>query len=125
MSGPRANNLLDARTLLAACGGDATLLRKVIQSFNSGGPKHLEAIGRTIEAGNAVELCKAAHKLRGFVATFSSAAAEVAQSLEQAGAEGRFDRAHEHYRRIAEMLADLSASLARLSLDELERLAGA
>jgi two-component system, sensor histidine kinase and response regulator len=113
-------SLLDAATLLTACDGDAALLGQMIAVFQAVAPTHLSNVGQAVDHGNAAAVRESVHKLRGLVAPFSVAAAEVAWGLEQMASTGRLDGAEEHRARLANMIQDLGPLLTDLSVESLK-----
>src|SRR4029077_6613299 len=82
----RTRNLLDARVLLAACGGDPTLLGKMCQTLTARVPEHLAALREALREQDAPRLREAAHKCCGMLSEFSTAAGDLAGSLEDLAA---------------------------------------
>ncbi|MDB5340699.1 MAG: domain S-box protein [Planctomycetaceae bacterium] len=75
-------DLIDARVLLAACGGDELILSKLCQTFRVRLPASLIAVQDALRDRDALQLREAAHKLSGMIAVFSSVAGDMASSLE-------------------------------------------
>ena len=73
--------LLDPAALLAACDGDAELLRKMCRHFQTFVPGRLAELSEALRDRNALHLREAAHKLGAMVSSFSSIAAEAAALL--------------------------------------------
>lgn len=119
--GPHGTELIDAATLLSACGSDAGLLEKMAQSYRELVPTQLAEVENSIISEAPAKLKKAAHKLHGLVSAFSSAAAEAAYALEQMGANGDLNGAAEHCTRLAELVHALSDSLTRLTVEDLKQ----
>ncbi len=67
----RSLDLIDSRVLLAACGGDPTLLRRMCQTLTSRVPEHLAALrgaarpGRTAPAGSGSQMLRHAIGILG------------------------------------------------------------
>ncbi len=110
---------LDATALWTACDGDAGLLRRMVEVFQAGAPAQLASVGAAIDRRDAAALRAAAHKLRGLVGAFSTAAAEVAGQIEQTAAGGRLDGAADRYAALAEMVQALATLLPGLSIEQL------
>lgn len=115
--------LIDATTLLAACGSDPLLLRKMIESFQRRAPDHLAGLRDAARRRDAADVQHAAHKLRGLVSTFSSTTAVRVGALEQLAADGLTDAPLEHYEVLAQLIGGLTQTLSSLSVGDLERLA--
>ncbi len=62
---PPRLDLIDPPVLLAACGGDPTMLRKMCRSLQSRVPEHLAAIREALRDQDAPRLREAAHKFYG------------------------------------------------------------
>ncbi|HVS38710.1 MAG TPA: response regulator [Gemmataceae bacterium] len=120
-----ADGLLDPAMLLTACDGDATLLGQMIAVFQAAAPGQLSRICDAVAHRNAPELREAAHKFVGLVSAISTTAAEVARRLEQAAAADQFHGASESYAALADMIHNLGAELAGLSIEELQSRAAA
>src|SRR5205085_5071338 len=88
----RSLDLLDAPVLLAACGGDPTLLGKMCQILAARVPEHLAALRDALRDQDAPRLREAAHKCCGLVSEFSTAAGDLAGSLEDLAAGTRLDK---------------------------------
>jgi CheY-like chemotaxis protein/HPt (histidine-containing phosphotransfer) domain-containing protein len=78
----RSLNLLDAPVLMAACGGDPTLLRKMCQMLTTRVPEQLAALRDSLRDQDAPRLREAAHKCCGMLSEFSTAAGDQAADLE-------------------------------------------
>jgi PAS domain S-box-containing protein len=85
---PPQLDLLDAPVLLAACGADPTMLRKLCRSLQSRVPEHLAAIRDALRDQDAPGLREAAHKFCGLLSAFSTVAGDQAASLEDLAARG-------------------------------------
>jgi CheY-like chemotaxis protein len=85
--------LLDAVTVLTACGDDAEALRGMCRAFGSYLPVRLTEVGDALRAQDAPRLREAAHKLCGLLSAFSTTAGDVALDLEGHAAQGRLEEA--------------------------------
>jgi CheY-like chemotaxis protein len=110
---------LDSETILAACGGDESLLRKMCQSFQTRIPAHLATLEEALAQQDAPRLREAAHKICGMIATFSADAGEVASKLEESAACGRLEECRPLVRRLVALGAKLVESVGSLSVDAL------
>jgi PAS domain S-box-containing protein len=90
---PLTTHMLDAPVLLAACGGDPTLLRKMCQTLSARVPEHLAALQDALRNQDAPRLREAAHKCCGMLSEFSTVAGDLAGSLEDLGAAAQLDQA--------------------------------
>jgi CheY-like chemotaxis protein/HPt (histidine-containing phosphotransfer) domain-containing protein len=115
---PAAEGLLDPAALLAACDGDAELLRKMCRHFRAFAPGRLAEVTEALRDRDPARLKAAAHKLGGMVASFS-AAAEKAALLEQLDAQGRIDEAEQTRTALANIMGRLIPVVDDLSIDRL------
>jgi PAS domain S-box-containing protein len=119
-----APGLLAPRVLLAACGGDATILERIGQTFRACLPERLNAVRGALRDGDAPRLREAAHKLAGMVAAFSTVAGGVASELEDCAAQGRLEEAEPLVERLEAMAEQLTRLVAGLSLEDVRAHAG-
>jgi CheY-like chemotaxis protein len=103
--------LLDPPVLLAACGGDSSMLRKMCRSLQSRVPEYLAAIRDALHDQDAPRLREAAHKFCGMLSAFSTAAGDRAADLEDLAARGRLPEALP----VVEQLDQEATELARLA----------
>ena len=88
--------VMDRAAALDRVGGDAVLLAEIAKLFLEEYPTQLAAIRAAVAAGNAPELERAAHSLKGSVANFAApAVVETARMLEQIAREARLESAGE------------------------------
>lgn len=113
--------LIDARTLLAACGGDPSLLARLTSSFETHSPRHLAQLRDAIEQRNFTEVRQAAHKLRGLVSSFSTAGADAVALVEQSATDEDFPNADEHSAHVAIMVRKVSSQLPFWTVDRLKQ----
>ncbi len=118
------SGLLTPHVLLAACGGDATILDKICQSFRAGLPAQLAAVREALHGRDAPRLREAAHKVSGMVAAFSTAAGGVASDLEDHAASGRLEESPALVERLETMAEELMRLAGGLSLETLRRQTG-
>ncbi|HEV8071401.1 MAG TPA: PAS domain-containing protein [Planctomycetaceae bacterium] len=109
----------DCRTILAACGGDESLLRKMCQSFEERIPAHLAALEEALGGQDAPRVRETAHKLCGMIATFSADAGEIAAKLEERAAHGDLAACGPLGKRLAAMTSGLIGSVSGLSVARL------
>jgi protein-histidine pros-kinase len=103
--------LLDPPVLLAACGGDPAMLRKMCRSLQSRVPEYLAAIRDAFHDQDALRLREAAHKFYGMLSAFSTVAGDQAADLEDIAARGQLPEALP----IVEQLDRCATELARLA----------
>src|SRR5207302_4086790 len=113
---PPAPGLLDARVLLAACGGDAVILEKICQAFRARLPEHLVAVQDALRDRDTLRLREAAHKLSGMVAAFSTVAGGVASEREDHAARGQLEAARPMVGQLETMAQELMRLVGGLSL---------
>jgi len=78
--------LIDRELALSRVGGDAELLKEIAQLFIEDYPKAIEDIRSAASHGDAKELERTAHGLKGSVANFGATQAmEAAKALETMG----------------------------------------
>ncbi len=98
----------DREALLARVEGDVALLGRMIELFGTQSARLLADLRAAFEQGNAPQVERAAHKLRGTVANLGGAtAAHLARQLETLGREGRLVEA-------APLLGDLECAVDQL-----------
>ena len=78
--------LVDARTLLAACGHDGALLASITNELPAALQSQLETLARAIDDRELPRLREAAHRVCGLLAPFSTFARDIAGDLEDAAA---------------------------------------
>jgi|GEM_PF-358008 len=122
---PPGPGLIDARVLLAACGGDAVILEKISRAFQTRLPDHLTALQTAWRDQNAPRLREAAHQVSGMLAAFSSVAGSTASDLEDHAARGQFEDARSLMEQLETMCHQLIRAIDGLSLETLQRQAEA
>jgi CheY-like chemotaxis protein len=108
---PPRPDLLDPPVLLAACGGDPAMLRKMCRSLQSRASEHLAAVRDALRDQDAPRLREAAHKFCGMLSAFSTVAGDQAANLEDLAAGGRLNEALP----VVEQLERSATDLARLA----------
>lgn len=99
----------DHEAALQRLGGDASLLDDLITYFLEDSPTLQDAIDAAIDQGNAQEIQRNAHALKGLCANFeATAAAAIALEIENLGGDGELDRS-------AYDLATLEAQVRKLA----------
>jgi PAS domain S-box-containing protein len=85
----RADATFDPDTAMASVDGDAELLAEVVRIFREEARRTMTEIDRAIRDGEATSLDRAAHRLKGSLATFGArTAAALARQLETMGRSG-------------------------------------
>ena len=121
----RSLDLLDAPVLLAACGGDPTLLRKMCQSLQARVPEHLAALRDALHDQDAPRLREAAHKFCGMLSAFSTAAGDQAADLEDLAAGAQLDKAPPILEQLETIAGELLRQVDGLSVENLRHQAEA
>jgi HPt (histidine-containing phosphotransfer) domain-containing protein len=118
---PGTNDLLDPAALLAACDGDAELLRRMCRHFQTFAPGRLAEVAEALRDRDSLRLREAAHKLGGMVSSFSATAAEAAALLVRLSGEGKIEEATQTNSWLTEMVERLVAEAETLSIEKLQR----
>jgi CheY-like chemotaxis protein len=113
--------LIDPRVVLAACGGDATILEKICQAFRTRLPEQLRAVQDAWRERDMPRLREAAHKLCGMVAAFSTVAGGVASDLEDCAARDQLEEAGRLVEQLEPMAQELMQAVEGLSLESLRQ----
>jgi CheY-like chemotaxis protein len=113
--------LLDPVVLLAACDGDAELLRKMCRHFQTFAPDRLAEVSRALQDRDSARLREAVHKLGGMVSSFSATAAEAVVLLGRLGREGKIEEAIQTHHRLTEIVGRVLSVLDTLSVEQLRR----
>ena len=111
--------LVDSRVLLAACGGEATILARIGIALRGHLPIELQRAADSMRASDAGALREAAHRIYGMVSAISSLAGSVASELEDHAALGDLSKAAPLLDRLALMSEELLAVISDLSIEEL------
>jgi PAS domain S-box-containing protein len=114
-----AGAALDRSTILAACGGDESLLRKMCHSFRERIPKYLATVEDALRQQDAPRLRDSAHKICGMIAAFSAVAGDVASKLEQTSARGDLEECRPLVERLVTLALSLVESVSDLSVEAL------
>jgi PAS domain S-box-containing protein len=115
-------DLLDPAALLAACDGNADLLRKMCSHFQTLAPARLSEAGEALRDGDRPRLREAAHKLGGMVSSFSAIAADAAALLGRLAADEKIEEANRAHRQLSEVVGRLISELDSLSVEQLRGL---
>jgi len=115
----RKRDLVDAPILLAACGGDPTLLRKMCQTLAARVPESLAALQEALRGQDAPRLREAAHKCCGMLSEFSAAAGDLAGRLEDLAADAQIDRAAPVLQQLESTIPELLRQIDGISVEEL------
>jgi two-component system, sensor histidine kinase and response regulator len=110
---------LDADVLLAACGGDATILDALKNAVCSYLPEALARVEHAVQSGDARALREAAHSLLGMVATVSSSAGRAASMVEDAAADGALASAGQRSNSSKSLTGSILAGIGSVTLERL------
>src|SRR5205085_1393626 len=118
-------DLLDAPVLLAACGGDPSLLRKMFQTLTARVPEHLAALREALRDQDAPRLREAAHKCCGMLSEFSTVAGDLAGSLEELAAGTQLEKAAPILEQLEAIAQELVKQVDGITVEGLRRQAKA
>jgi HPt (histidine-containing phosphotransfer) domain-containing protein len=116
--------LLDAPVLLAACGGDPTLLGRMCQSFQARVPEQLAAIRDALRDQDTLRLREAAHKCCGTLSEFSTVAGDLAGNLEDLAAGAHLENAPPILEQLEAISRDVILQVNGLSIEALQAWSG-
>jgi PAS domain S-box-containing protein len=116
-------NLFDPPVLLAACGGDPTMLGKMCTSLQSRVPEYLAAIRDAVRDQDALRVREAAHKFYGMLSPFSTVAGDQAADLEDLAARGLLQEALPVVEHLDECATELARLAGGLTIETLRKLA--
>jgi two-component system, sensor histidine kinase and response regulator len=117
----RQRDLVDAPVLLAACGGDPMLFRKMCQTLTARVPEHLAALREALRDQDAPRLREAAHKCCGMLSEFSAAAGDLAGNLEDLAAGSQLDNTALILEQLETTAHELVKQIDGLTVEELRR----
>jgi two-component system sensor histidine kinase/response regulator len=120
---PSAMGLIAPTVLLAACGDDPTMLRRMIQRLQSLVPEDMAAVRDAFHHQDALHLREAAHKLCGTLSSFSTVAGDQAADLEDVAARGMLEEARPFVERLNECVTELVRLGDGLTVETLRKLA--
>lgn len=101
---------------MSRVGGDEELLREIAGLFLEDYPEQLALIRRSLEAGDAHTLERAAHSLKGSVSNFGAEAVyQAAYAVEQIGRNQQLELAAPAVQALESALAALHGELVALS----------
>jgi signal transduction histidine kinase len=110
-----AGAALDRAALLERLGGDAELVREVAELYFHESPRLLGAARAALAGGDAAALARAAHSLKGTLATLAAPrASAAARRLEELGARGDLAAAADALPELERCLDELGAGLDAL-----------
>ncbi len=118
-----ATGLIDPVVLLAACGGDPAMLRKICRRLQTLVPEDLAAVRDALHDQDALRLREAAHKLCGTLSAFSTVAGDQAADLEDLAARGLLQEALPVVEQLDEWATELARLAGGLTIETLQQLA--
>jgi HPt (histidine-containing phosphotransfer) domain-containing protein len=118
-----AMGLIDPMVLLAACGGDPAMLRKMCRTLHSLVPECLAAVRDALHDQDAPGLREAAHKFSGTLSAFSTVAGDQAADLEDLAARGMLNEALPLVERLNKCATELARLAGGLTVETLQQLA--
>ena len=118
-----ALDLIDPPVLLAACGGDPAMLRKMCRSLQSLVPEDLAAVRDALHDQDALRLREAAHKFYGMLSAFSTVAGDQAADLEDLAARGLLHEALPIVEQLDRCATELARLAGGLTIETLRKLA--
>jgi two-component system, sensor histidine kinase and response regulator len=118
-----AMGLIDPMVLLAACGGDPAMLRKMCRRLQSLVPEDLAAVRDAFHDQDALRLREAAHKLYGMLSAFSTVAGDQAADLEDLAARRLLPEALPIMEQLDRCATELARLAGGLTVETLRKLA--
>ena len=118
-----ATGLIDPMVLLAACGGDPAMLRKMCRRFQTLVPEDQAAVRDALHDQDALRLREAAHKLYGTLSAFSTVAGDQAADLEDLAARGLLQEALPVVEQLDKWATELARLAGGLTIETLQQLA--
>jgi len=113
--------LIDPMVLLAACGGDPAMLRKMCRRLQSLVPEDLAAVRDAFHDQDALRLREAAHKFYGMLSAFSTAAGDQAADLEDLAARRLLPEALPIVEQLDRCATELTRLAGGLTIETLRR----
>jgi len=103
----------DRAAALERCGDDAELLRELVDMFLTAIPGWMQELEAAVRSGNADEVKRIAHTVKGAVGTFAASPAwEAALQMEIIGKEGRLGEAGPAWEQMKAVIGRLTAALS-------------
>jgi CheY-like chemotaxis protein/HPt (histidine-containing phosphotransfer) domain-containing protein len=118
-----AMGLIDPMVLLAACGGDPAMLRKMCRSLQSRVPEYLATVRDALHDQDALRLREAAHKFYGMLSAFSTVAGDQAADLEDLAARRLLPEALPIMEQLDRCATELVRLAGGLTIETLRKLA--
>jgi len=113
---------VDCKEVMERLGGDEALFQDVVQVFLSDCPVQLAAIKAAVDRGDADEIRRISHALKGAAGNLSAKGLfEAARTLERLGAERRTDAARAAWRTLSVEAAAVVDALKRFEASSTDR----
>jgi len=107
-----SSRVVDLSAALERLEGDVDLMEDLVRLFLNHRDDLMHAIEKSILEGSGDQLCRSAHRLKGFVANFDSeAATRTAFRLESMGRDGDLMEAGPTFERLKEQIAEVTGAL--------------
>lgn len=117
-SGPAGNGgskVVDEKSLRSLVDDDDELLMEIISVFLNECPAMITQIKNAVDAGDTMELERAAHTLKGSVGNFAANRAMVAaQELEEIGRDNKLDQARKACEKLEKEMESLKSALTAM-----------
>jgi HPt (histidine-containing phosphotransfer) domain-containing protein len=113
--------VIDPVVLLAACGGDPAMLRKMCRRIQSLVSEDLAAVRDALQDQDALRLREAAHKLCGTLSAFSTVAGDQAADLEDLAARTQLADAAPILEQLETMVHELLKAADGITVEALRR----
>jgi CheY-like chemotaxis protein len=113
------SDLLTAKVLLSACGGNGDILAKLCHVFQGGLPGYISALQDALRNGEPARLRQTAHKFCGMIGTFSSQAGSLASQIEDLATAARVEECRPLVDRLEQMSQDLLKQLDGITIEKL------
>jgi two-component system, sensor histidine kinase and response regulator len=119
-NGPRGSRLLDAETILHACGGLPKILGSLCHVLQSSLPNHVASVRSALDHRDLSRLSAAAYLVYGTIGAFSSVAGALALALEDTALRQDHESCAQLVAQLESMCTDLLEDTRDLTLEELE-----
>jgi CheY-like chemotaxis protein len=113
------SGLLDPRTILGACAGEAAILERICRTFQTSVPNQMARVRAAMNDNDAPRLREATHLLRGTLSAFSTVAGSAASNLEEMAARGQIEECAPLVTRLESICSALVEQTRNLSIEKL------
>jgi HPt (histidine-containing phosphotransfer) domain-containing protein len=104
--GQDSNRPIDAASLLERCVGDASFVEMILEKFRSTSESMLQKVAKAIADGDAAQLMRDAHMLKGAAANLSAESVRsIARRLEEIGQSGDLAAAQQSFSELKQEVA--------------------